>query len=225
MPSSGETFAPFAVKDCSLVAIATGSKARNLSEMRDHLYTIHPGSIYYHFWGALLRPRFDEPEYNNDFAAWVYYGVRDLALAERLAVIDPCHFPDLDSLRQHMIEAIEQRVDEVQWLAWVLPDRPFHFVRSEIVVFDTRTRIAHPEVLADVIEAMSLGSVFYHFIDARRRHSNSEDDFSAWLSAFGENYRVLTSQLGSLDPYFRTLTELRAELAGLFRDYFRKETS
>ena len=56
---------PFAVKDCALIAISTGTHAQNLRELRDRLETVHPGCIYYHFWGGLLRPQFDEPEYRR----------------------------------------------------------------------------------------------------------------------------------------------------------------
>ena len=68
---------PFAIKDCALVSIATGRRAQNLRELRDNIVTIHPGSIYYHFWGVLLRPSFDDPEYNNDFAVWVRHALND----------------------------------------------------------------------------------------------------------------------------------------------------
>jgi hypothetical protein len=51
---------PVFVKACALVTIATGKKAQNLKEMREHLFNIHLGSVYHHFGGGLLRPRFDE---------------------------------------------------------------------------------------------------------------------------------------------------------------------
>ena len=59
--STNANVEPFSVKDCALVTIATGKKAQNLKEMREHLLNIHLGSVYHHFWGGLLRPRFDEP--------------------------------------------------------------------------------------------------------------------------------------------------------------------
>ncbi|HIE48161.1 TPA: hypothetical protein EYP84_04665, partial [Candidatus Bipolaricaulota bacterium] len=78
---------PFKVKDCTLIAIATGVQAQNLRELREKVETVHPGSIYYHFWGGMLHSRFEEPEFNNDFAAWVRHALHDPVLAERLAVI------------------------------------------------------------------------------------------------------------------------------------------
>ncbi len=43
------------------------------------------------------------------------------------------------------------------------------------------------------------------------------DDFTYWLSSFGNEYNVLIGQLSSIDPYFITLMELRDELVKLFK--------
>ncbi len=214
---------PFVVRDCVLAAIATGRRAQNLRELRDHIQAVHPGSIYYHFWGGLLRPRFDDPEYNNDFASWVRHALHDVRLAERLGIIDPAEFGNLEALRQELLDIIEQRLDETEFLTWAKRDQQFHFMRSQTVVFDTRKRVARPEELATIAPSMSLGSIYYHFIDARRRAPQGMDDFRAWLERFGEKHAALGEQLASVDPYFVTLRELRAKLAQVFSNYFRAE--
>jgi hypothetical protein len=215
------TIEPFIVKDCALLTIATGKRARNLKEMTDHLLTIHLGSIYHHFWGGLLRPRFADPEYNNDFAEWVHNALQDDVLAERLSIINPAAFADLESLRQGLVEIMEQRLDEIEMVAWAKLDMQFHFVRSQIIVFDTRVKIEGPEQLGEALPKLSVGSVFYHFIDARRRSREMKDDFRSWLSSYGDGYEDLCSQLASVDPYFGSLVELRAQLTNLFANYFR----
>jgi hypothetical protein len=214
--------APLVIKDCALLAIATGQRAQNLKELRDHLLSIHPDSIYYHFWGGLLQPRFEEREYNNDFAAWVRHGLHDKALAERLSVIDSAVHPDLDDLRQELVEVIEQRLDEREALAWAQPDQQFEFIRSQTVVFRTDRRFRTPEALAGYIGQMSVGSIFYHFIDARRRNANRADDFGNWLDAFDGRYQPLSLCLAQIDPYFTSLTDLRARLAETFARCLRE---
>jgi hypothetical protein len=216
---------PFAVKDCALVAIATGRRAQNLRELRDALRDIHPGSIYYHFWGGLLRPTFDNPEYNNDFAVWARGGLHDQALAERLAVIDPTDYTDLDDIRRELIDVVEERLDENEWIPWSKADNQFHFMRSQIVVFDTSNRISDPEELFDAVPRMSVSSIFYHVIDARRRSVFRVDDFRAWLWGFGDTYRNLCMELGALDPFFSTLTELRRRMSAVFADYFGRSVT
>ncbi len=219
-PVEGNVPGPFAVKDCALVAIATGERAQSLRELRNVLRDIHPGSVYYHFWGGLLRPRFDNPDYINDFAVWAYYGLHDGALAERLAVIDPTDYPSIEALREKVIDVIEERLDETETVSWSAHDNQFHFIRSQIVVFDTRKRIENPEALVEIIPNMSVGSVFYHFIDARRRSERREDDFRTWMRGLGDSYNELRRRLAEVDPYFVTLAQLRDQLANVFRAYY-----
>ncbi len=220
MLSSNNRVGPFIAKDCALVGISTGMRAQNLRELRDHLFRIHPGSIYYHFWGALLRPRFDDPQYNNDFAVWCHYALHDDPLAERLAVIDPTDFEDLEGLRQELVEVIEERLEEIERIPWSDRDRQFTFLRSQIVVFDTGIQIPRPEALAEVVPRLPVGSIFYHFIDARRRVPTGLDDFRFWLVGFGDLYADLQDRLAAIDPYFVTLTKLRQELGNVFEGYF-----
>ena len=212
----------FALKDCALAALATGRRAQNLRELRENLRTVHPGCIHYHFWGGLLRPRFDDPEYNNDFASWVCHSIHDMKLAERLAVIDPAGFTNLEALRQELIDVIEERLDETEFLTWARRDQQFNFIRSQIIIFDTHLLIKQPKDLVTVSRKMSLGSVFYHFIDARRRPPHGIDDFRSWLERSEDDHIELCERLAALDPYFVTMTELRLQLSELFKDYFSK---
>ncbi len=210
----------FIIKDCALAAIAVGRRAQNLRELRDHLLVVHPACIYHHFWGGLMRPRFDDPEYNNDFAFWVRHALHDVPLAERLAVIDPADFPDLEALRQELVEVIEERIDEYDYQTWARPDQQFHFVRSQTVAFDTARRLHEPRDLASTVPGLALGSIFYHVIDARRREPHGIDDFRAWLALFGDTHQELIARLAEVDPYFINLADLRQLLARLFQGYF-----
>ncbi len=211
---------PFLIKDCALIAIATGKRAFTLRELRDSLTGIHADSIYHHFWGSLLEPRFEEREFNNDFASWARHGLHDGALAERLAVLDPTDFNALDALREELVDTIEERLEESEYLPWFRATRPFEFTRSQIVVFDTGKRAVQAQELARLVPTLSTGSVFYHFIDARRRLAGNHDDFSAWLASLEEDHAAVCARLAAIDPYFGSLTELRSNLASAFGAHF-----
>lgn len=217
--------APFAIKDCALVVLATGKKARLLQEFRSQLADIDTASIYHHFWGGLLQPRFEEREYNNDFAEWVRHGIHDAVLAERLSALAPTSFADLEALRQELIELIDQRLDEVEHLTWARATQQFEFARAQIVVFDIDWRLQQPIELVSATTKLSISSIFYHFIDARRRTPDGRDDFSDWLTAFADDFSPLCEQLAGIDPYFGTLNELRDRLARVFAAYFEEGQS
>lgn len=211
-PPADRTTAEFIVKDCALVQVATGLRAQNLRELRDRLLTVPPACVDHHFWGGLLRPHFDDPEYANDFAIWAWHGLHDYKLAEQLSVIDPSKTGDLEALREEVIDVVERRIDEGEYLTWARPDRQFQFIRSQLVVFDTGRRIAGPADLSEAIAGMSVGSIFYHFVDARRRPPLRIDDFRAWLQPLGPSFDRVNVVLANVDPFFTTLTELRDEL-------------
>lgn len=204
---------PFAVKDCALIAIATGKRAWTCRELLDTLRTIDGDSIYYHFWGGLMQPRFEEREFNNDFAGWAAHALNDMPLAERLAMVDPTEFGDIELLRQELMELVEQRMDENDAVQWTRGLAPFGFIRSQIVVFDTNRRLATPAELAEAVPGFSAGTIFYHFNDARRRNPAHVDDFRGWLAECGDPCLAAIERLAAIDPFFQGLTELRQQIA------------
>jgi hypothetical protein len=209
------------IMDCALIAIATGKKAKNLREFRDQLQSIHPGCLYHHFWGTLLNSRFDDPEFQNDFAVWTSRHMHDLKVSEKLSMIDPGSFNNIEELRREVLEIVEERLYESDYVPWVKPGEEFHFIRAQTVIFNTGKSYSDPRDLIEVIPGMSLGSIFYHFIDSRRRTADARNDFSVWLGAFGDKYNGLIAELDNIDPYFTSLTELRQEINFVFTDYFK----
>ena len=222
MPHDTSWINPFIIKDCTLIAIATGKRAGNLRELSALLRDIDLGSIYYHFWGGLLRPRFDDPEYHNDFAIWIRHALHDKVLAERLSLIDPTDFSDLQSLRQELLEIIEERLDEIDYSPNAPRDHQFEFIHSQIVIFDTKNTVTKPEDFVNTLPQISVGSIFFHFIDARRRNPERLDDFRNWLKNFKQKYNDLCEAINEIDPYFSSLTQLRSELTRTFEIFFDK---
>jgi hypothetical protein len=213
----------FRFLDCALIAIATGEKAQNLRELRDKLKYIHPGCLFYHFWGGLLHPHFDDPEFQNDFAVWASRSLHDSKISEQFAVIDPNIYNDFEDVRKELIEVIEDRLSESEHVPWAKTGQEFHFIRSQIVIFDTGKAYYNPLDLLEAITTISLGSIFYHFIDARRRTRDKRNDFSVWLTGFGDTYQALIDDLDSIDPYFVSLSKLRKEIALVFANHLKRD--
>ncbi|MFH1011637.1 MAG: DUF5752 family protein [bacterium] len=213
---------PFAVKDCSMVAISAGRHARSLRELSMHLQAVELDSIYQHFWGGRLRPQFDEPEFQNDFASWVRHALHDHVLSEQLGVLDPTDYRHLEDLRAELVDIIEQRLAKNDYLSWAQAEQPFTFVKAQIVVFDTHRRIKDVEELCSVFPYLSLGSVFYHFIEARRREPMGIDDFRAWLARFNSQHQQLMEWLAAVDPYFGSLSDLRHRISEVLQRYLEK---
>ncbi len=206
--------APFEIKDSGLITLALGRTAHSLRELRDRVADVPIGSLKHHFLESLLRPSFDDPEFRNDFALWARDALRDDALAERLAVIDPNSLPDDDALRDALVEVLDDRLAEVDHPVTAQSSHAFQFLRSQIVIFATGLVAERPSDLARLAPGLSTGSVFFHFIDARLREPRGEDDFSAWLADWGEAGASARRHLAAIDPMFGSLVDLRERVAG-----------
>ncbi|MFA6916909.1 MAG: DUF5752 family protein [Parachlamydiales bacterium] len=212
----------FYVKNCSLASIATGERASSLQELRDKIATVEEGCLYHHFWGDRMNTQFVHTQHHNDFASWVYHRLHDQILAEKLSIIDPTEFENLELLRQELLETIEQRLDNYEIVLWTRKEDQFHFVGSTIVVFDSSLEIKTPEELVKIIPQLSPNSIFYHFIDSRLRTAEKTDDFTLWLRQFGTKYEGLIEEIQVIDPYFLSLTQLKDELARIANEYFKE---
>jgi hypothetical protein len=218
--AAGTDHSSFLIRDCAPVLIATGLKSYSIRELKDTIAEVHPGSLYHHFWGRLLSPTFDEPEYTNDFAAWAYHEMHDKTTAELLSVPRPKDFDSIETLRLELIDILESRLDESEKIHLAVADQPFHFVRSQLVIFNTGRAVESPEEMAAALREMSSGSIFYHFIEASRRTEARTDDFTTWIREIFTDMELVCSHIESIDPYFSSLSEIRGILAEIFEEHF-----
>lgn len=189
--------------------------AVNLRELRERMEICPASSLYHHFCETKLRPTFDDPEYPNDFAVWAAHALRDSVLAERLGMVNPYAYPDLEDLRTVCLDIINDRLFEMTPGMWPQATDQFHFLQAMTIVFDTGVKVENAPDLLPTVLSMSLGSIYFHFIEARRREPIGGDDFTAWLSAWGDEYTDLIAALGQIDFYFLSLRELKGELVSI----------
>lgn len=204
---------PFVVMDCVLLTRMSGlPEAASLREVRERIAICSENVLYHHFFETLLRPSFDYPDYHNDFAVWAKLHLADPVLAERFGILDPCAFASLEELRVAILDIIDERLNALPSAPAVSRGAEFYFFEADTVVFDTGDRICTPTELAKAVARMTTGSLFFHFIEARRREPLGMDDFTAWLGQFGDEGAACREALAGIDFSFLTLSELRDEI-------------
>ena len=214
---------PFKVKDCALLVRMSGvPPAINLRELRERLAACSEDVLFHHFCEPLLRPAFDHPDYRNDFAVWAKWYLGDRILAERLGILDPFSMGSLEELRAATLDIIDERLSEMVLIPSAAPGDEFYFLEATTVVFDTGERITSPRDLAPAIRNMTNGSVYYHFLEARRRTQAGKDDFSAWLREEEKKNAKYIRALDSIDFYFHSLSNLKEELITALENVERK---
>jgi hypothetical protein len=195
---------PFEVKDCALITRMAGiGTAMNLRELLERVRSMPVECLFHHFCETVLRPTFDDPEFSNDFAVWAKRSLRDSVLAERLAIINPYKFESFEDLRLHLVDIVEERLAEAGPVQWVETDHQFYFMQAVTVVFDSGIK---------QMPNLSPGSIYYHFVEARRRTPTRLDDFSSWLLEFDDGVSGLVESLQTIDFYFLNLSELKRAL-------------
>jgi hypothetical protein len=206
---------PFEVKDCALLTRMSGlPPAINLRELRERIAACGDNVLFHHYCETTLRASFDNPDYRNDFAVWSKLYLGDRVLAERLGIIDPYTFSSIGELRSATLEVIDERLSEMTMIPWARPGDEFFFLEATTVMFPAGIRILHPAEFAGAIAKMTNGSVYFHFLEARRRPPLGMDDFTAWLleNEDGGKNRSYIEALASIDFHFHPLADLRKEL-------------
>lgn len=215
---------PFEVKDCTLITRMGGvGTAVNLRELRERISVCPEACLFHHFAETLVRPSFDDPEFRNDFAIWSARYLRDRVLAERLGILNPYKFDSLQQLRETVVEVIDDRLSELPYIPTVRKGDDFLFMQATTVVFDSGVVLESPDDIMSALPEMSNSSVYYHFVEARRRTEERVDDFTAWCKGFGSGCEELVEAFRSVDFYYLTLPELKATLIALLRSLVAKD--
>ena len=199
------------------LVVLTGLKARSLRELRQTLKRVPGSSVFFHTHQEYLAHNFQKPVYYNDFAVWVSEVMREEALAEKLAAIDLLAFTTIRELRDEIVHTIADNEAAASRDPYECrPEEAFHFQRSKSFVLPTGI-VAHdvPEFF-EKLRLISNASLYFHFFEARLRLGRRTSDFSRWLKDRGCD--DLASAIDGLNPYVRTLDELKQDIVALGRD-------
>ncbi len=201
------------VTQTSLIEL-TGLRAVDIYELLQHLKTVPPSVIYYHTHHFLKQHQFLSPEPPNDFAYWVTGVLQEDRLGEQLAAIDTVRFSSLKSLREALTGTIERYLAKGRSTR-VAPDgEEFHFMKARSFVMKTSYQASSLQEFSEVIQKISLNSLYHHMFEARLRLEKGTNDLSLWLETeLGET--ALAKMIARLDPYTLPLDGLRDRIVRL----------
>jgi len=201
----------------SSVPLSTPWRADSLRSLLGGIERVGGSSIFYHFFHALRRRHFMTSEYKNDFARWVALNFQEPSLAERLAATDPLEFGSVRATRERLIDYLKAALGQSESSARVRPGEEFHFVTLKSFVYPMSLEARDACELAQGIENAGMGSLFYHFIEARLRMGRPGNDYSLWLRETFHEDR-LAQDIHRLSPYVYSFPELQAKIVGLIRN-------
>jgi maltose alpha-D-glucosyltransferase/alpha-amylase len=205
---------PFGFVACLELKEYVGCHAENERQLADLLDEVSLDSVYYHTHGFFLRHKFVAGAYPNDFATWAAVQVRDRVLGERLAMVDPSNYPNLQALREELVSVIDDHLRGLQFVPGVLLGEPFEFIQSRIVEIPMRIQARTLKEFRDALLDVDVSAIYFHLVEARMRLGRGQNDFAAWLEE-GLSLPELAAKVRAVDPYAGSLERARTRLIQL----------
>jgi hypothetical protein len=205
---------PFQFIGCVEVRQALDHRARDERELLDRLEEVPAGSVFYHTHGYFLRHRPITTAYGNDFAAWAAVHVRDLVLAERLAVINPFETGSLEALREELLSVIHDHLLHLSSVPRVELGEIFHFQQSHIVEVPLGPAASTLAEFRTGLAEVDASAIYFHMVEARTRLGRRSGDFAEWIRtelAFPD----LADRIERIDAYMTSLERVRARVLSL----------
>ena len=163
-----------------------------------------------------------ERVYPNDFAQWVAMEVRDHVLGERLAVVDPFEYGELDALRGQLISIIDDHLSRTPIVPRVMFGEPFYFNKSLIIQVPTRIEVRTLQEFRNALSEVEVSAIYFHVFEARHRLKHEESDFSAWIHD-GLGMPDLAEKLRTINPYLGSLERVRSALLMVCDEFLNRE--
>jgi hypothetical protein len=214
--------APFIFTGCVEVRQALQRVAIDERELMDRLEEVPAGSIFYHTHGYFLRHRPITTAYGNDFAAWVAVQVRDQALSERLAVVNPFEFPSLEALREELVAVVQDHLRRLRIVPRVEFGEPFHFQQSHIVEVELGVPASTLAEFREGLASVDASAIYFHMVEARARLGRRAGDFAEWIRT-SLGLPELADRIERLDTYMTSLERVRARVLSLVDAELEKE--
>ena len=210
---------PFLFIECSELREILGEEADDEKRLVELLESVPLDSIYFHTHSYFLRHSYVERVYPNDFAQWVAMEVRDHVLGERLAVVDPFEFRELDAFRAELISIIDDHLSRTPIVPRVIFGAPFHFNKSRILQVPTRMEV---RTLQEFRSEVEVSAIYFHVFEARHRLRQEESDFSAWIDQ-SLGMPELAEKLRAINPYLGSLERVRSALLTVCDEFLSRE--
>ena len=205
---------PFEFFGCVELRQVLDRAARDERELMDRLEEVPADSIFYHTHGYFLRHRPVGIAYGNDFARWVAVDVRDQALAERLALVDPFEWSRLEDLREELVTIIHDHLARLSSVPRVEFGETFHFQQSHLIEVPLGATARTLAEFRAGVAAVEASAIYFHMVEARARLGRAAGDFSEWLRG-SLGLPELAERIDRIDTYMTSLERVRARVLSL----------
>ena len=171
----------FRFVSCMELREILGKRAMDEARLIEIIEEAPPDSIYYHTHSYYLRHAYIQGVFPNDFATWVALHAQDRVLGERLGVLDPFDFDDIESVRSEILTIMGDHLNHIKTVPVCTTGEPFEFVRSHVIEADLDLQVWTLREFRDGLARVDMGAIFNHVCEARLRKGRAPGDFASWI--------------------------------------------
>jgi hypothetical protein len=212
---------PFSFVGCWELREMLGRSARDEQQLLEIIEEVPLDSIYYHTHSFFLRHKYIAGSYPNDFATWAAIQVRDRVLGEKLAVLDPHDFENLEALRNEIVVTIEEHLSQLQFIPQIFYGEPFHFMQSRIIEVPTGREAWTLTEFREVLASADISVIYYHTFQAISRLGRRQGDFALWIED-QLGLPDLAREIAQVNLYFSSLEGYRNRIIHLCDRFLEK---
>jgi hypothetical protein len=217
---------PFHFVGCLELREMLGRKAADIQQLMAGIEEAPLDSIYYHTHSYFLRQEYGPTLFPSDFATWAAVSVRDRVLSERLGLIDPFEFKDLESLRGQIAATIDEHLSTLWNVPRLIYGEPFEFVRSHVIEVDLELMAGSLKEFRDLLATVDRSALFNHICEAKIRKGRRSGDFVTWIGAeTGLALPKLAEQVAAIQPMGLTLEGIRGRILSIVDDWLADRTT
>ncbi len=199
----------------------SGKQAYNLDELLKLIESCPLSSIFFHTFSALRKLREFHFPYTNDFAVWISGSLHEEALSEKLGAINLTEYGTIESLKARIVEIIKDFRDQNPPAFQEKADVPFYLCDVTRIVYLTDKFAYNLKSFREVLDSISIDSLYYHFIESRLYNQLHLDDISMWIEQ-SLGLAKLAQSIRNIDISVYTLNEIRAKIEELIDEHLNE---
>lgn len=199
------------------LVLLSGLKAKNIVQLLDGIKKVPPASIYYHTHRFFQEYHYIFPVPPNDFGFWITKALNDTDFGETVSSIDTINFKTIEDLRNEFIRILSNYIDSGQFIRDCLDGQELQFMSCVTFVLPTNYKANNTADFIEILDKISVSSLYYHVFEAKTRLEDESDDFTKWFKSIDEGR--IAEKIARLDPYSMNLENLRTKIKEIVINY------
>lgn len=213
---------PFHFVGCTMVTVLLGKKAQDVPQLKEALEDLPGESLFFHMTRPWFAQEFVASPFPNDFALWSAREAGDVSLAEKLSILDPHAHRDVESLREAVLQVLNDHLTTEPASSRPILGQPFAFLSVKAIHFPGPRPAENLEEFRNQLLHLSAGTIYHHACASVLRGAGRGGDFADWIEG-AVGAPKLAAKIRGVSPFLGSLEQYRLALLSLCDEFLKSK--